>query len=261
MLGGLVQEDNAVTAREKEEHYGHVPITPHPAWAQRFWDDLAPVKDRIAVHPLFGEMGAGELSLARFRRALLNFYPLVGNFPHYMGLTLAKAHEVSRPGVLETRDWLINNIKIEQRHLYWYRDWAMGFGISAEALDTVCPPPAMDAVNHYLWHVNQRASIAESLAATNLAIEWATGDWTQSVVKGMRLYAERGEARIDRRTMAWLRAHAHYDDVHPHEAMELVKQLCGDDTALQQKAFAAARRGMEYYLLALDDCYARGEED
>jgi pyrroloquinoline quinone (PQQ) biosynthesis protein C len=246
----------AVTVREKEEHYGRIELTPHPEWAQQFWSDLAPTKDRIARHPMFEAMAAGELSLACFRHALLNFYPLVGNFPHYMGLTLAKTHEAGRPGVLQTRDWLINNIKIEQRHLYWYRDWAQGFGISEAALDSVCPPPAMDAVNHFLWHINQRGSIAEGLAATNLAIEWATGDWTQSVVKGMRIYAERGDARIDRRSMAWLRAHAHYDDAHPYEAMELVKLLAAHDTDLQRRAFSAARRGMEYYLLALDDCYA-----
>lgn len=245
-----------MTAREQKEEYGDIAITPHPAWAQRFWDDLVPLKDAIAGHPLFTDMAAGDLPLSRFRHALLNFYPLVGNFPHYMALTLARAHEVDRPGVLEARDWLINNIRIEQRHLYWYRDWARGFGVSAAELDACIPPPAMDAVNHFLWQVNQRASIAEGIAATNLAIEWATGDWTRSVVKGMRLYAERGEAVLDRRTMAWLRAHAHYDDAHPYEAMELVKRLCGDDAALQHKCFLAARRGMEYYLLALDDCHA-----
>lgn len=249
-----------MTAREKEELYGHVERTPHPAWAQSFWDQLIPYKDAISRHPLFTEMAAGQLSVARFRHALLNFYPLVGNFPHYMGLTLSKAFETNVPGVLEARDWLINNIKIEQRHLYWYRDWAMGFGISAEALDTVSPPAAMDAVNHFLWHINQRGSIAEGVAATNLAIEWATGDWTVSVVHGMKAYAERGEARIDRRSMAWLRAHAHYDDAHPYEAMELVKLLCGNDENLQRRAFAAAKRGMEYYTLALDECYAKGNE-
>ncbi|HEX4869674.1 MAG TPA: iron-containing redox enzyme family protein [Moraxellaceae bacterium] len=245
-----------MTAREKEELYGEVAITPHPAWAQRFWDDLVPLKDAIARHPLFTAMAAGDLPLARFRHALLNFYPLVGNFPHYMALTLARANDVAHPGVLEARDWLINNIRIEQRHLYWYRDWAMGFGVTAAELDGCVPPPAMDAINHYLWHMNQRASIAEGIAATNLAIEWATGDWTRSVVKGMRHYAERGEAVLDRRTMAWLRAHAHYDDAHPYEAMELVKRLCANDPALQHKCFQAARRGMEYYLLALDDCHA-----
>ncbi|MCD6061626.1 MAG: pyrroloquinoline quinone biosynthesis protein [Moraxellaceae bacterium] len=247
-----------MTERQKEESYGQVEITPHPQWAQDFWNDLIPLKEAIARHPLFEEMATGDLSLARFRCALLNFYPLVGNFPHYMGLTLAKTVDVGRPGVLATRDWLINNIKIEQRHLYWYRDWAGGFGISAAEMDSVCPPAAMDAVNHFLWNTNQRGSIAEGIAATNLAIEWATGDWTRSVVKGMRCYAERGEANIDRRTMAWLRAHAHYDDAHPYEAMELIKRLCDGDAAQQARAHAAARRGMEYYVLALDACYALG---
>jgi pyrroloquinoline quinone (PQQ) biosynthesis protein C len=247
------------TTPKKEEHYGKVERTAHSAWAQHFWDNLIPAKDRIAHHPLFTEMAAGRLSLAKFRHALLNFYPLIGNFPHYMGLTLSKSYEVDVPGVLASRDWLINNIKIEQRHLYWYRDWASGFGVTDKELNTVTPPAAMDAINHYLWYINQRGSIAEGIAATNLAIEWATGDWTMSVVHGMKAYAERGEAEIGRRTMAWLRAHAHYDDAHPYEAMELVKQLCGSNTTLQQKAFAAAQRGMEYYLLALDTCYAYEE--
>lgn len=248
-----------MSVRETVEEYGRIQVTPHPEWAQRFWDSLVPLKDAIAGHPLFRAMAAGELPLSRFRHALLNFYPLVGNFPHYMGLALARSNAVSQPGVLEARDWLINNIRIEQRHLYWYRDWAGGFGITPAMLDNVIPPAAMDAINHYLWHVNQRASLAEGIAATNLAIEWATGDWTRSVVKGMRIYAERGEMVLDRRTMAWLRAHAHYDDVHPYEAMELVKQLCGDDAALQARCLQAARRGMEYYLLALDHCQADKE--
>ncbi|MDP2226014.1 MAG: iron-containing redox enzyme family protein [Moraxellaceae bacterium] len=252
-----IKEETA-SSKAKEERYGHVELTPHPVWAQAFWERLVPLKDQIASHVLFAEMGAGNLSLERFRRALLNFYPLVGNFPHYMALTLAKTVDITQPGMLASRDWLINNIRIEQRHLYWYRDWATGFGISPAALDTVRPPAAMDAVNHYLWNTNTRGTVAEGLAATNLAIEWATGDWTVSVVSGMKKYAARGEATIDRRTMAWLRAHAHYDDAHPHEAMELIKQLCVSE-AQQAQAFAAAERGMEYYLLALDDCYHRGD--
>ncbi|MFZ5756479.1 MAG: TenA family transcriptional regulator [Pseudomonadota bacterium] len=251
----MTESSQAAEARHRRaDDAPALELTPHPPWAQQFWDNLVPLKDRIARHPLFMEMAAGNLSLERFRRALLNFYPLVANFPHYMGLNLARAHRTSEPGVLATRDWLIQNIRIEQRHLYWYRDWAKGFGITDEELDHVRPPAAMDAVNYYLWHMNERGSLAEGIAATNIAIEWATGDWTVSVVKGMRAYAQRGDARIDRRSMAWLRAHAHYDDAHPHEAMELVKQLCTTEAA-QHAAFLAAERGMAYYLLALDDCW------
>ena len=236
--------------------YDSLALTEHPLWAADFWASLEPLKDRIAAHPLFVEMGAGTLDIRCFRHALLNFYPLVANFPHYMALTLARAVDIRQPGVLETRDWLIGNIRIEQRHLYWYRDWAKGFGVDAQTLDNAVPPAAMDAVNHYLWNMNQRAPLADSIAATNLAIEWATGEWSARVVHGMRAYAKAGLANIERRTMAWLRAHAHYDDKHPHEALELIKRLCGSDPDAQKSALAAARRGMEYYLLALDDCHA-----
>ncbi|MDU6287074.1 MAG: iron-containing redox enzyme family protein, partial [Acinetobacter sp.] len=49
--------------------------------------------------------------------------------------------------------------------------------------------------------------------------------------------------------------HAHYDDLHPYEAMELIKRLCNDRPDWQQKAFHAAEEGLRYYELALDDCY------
>jgi hypothetical protein len=33
-------------------------------------------------------------------------------------------------------------------------------------------------------------------------------------------YTNHPEVTIDKRSLAWLRAHAHYDDLHPYEAME-----------------------------------------
>ncbi|MEP4371951.1 MAG: iron-containing redox enzyme family protein, partial [Alloalcanivorax venustensis] len=126
-------------------------LTEHAPWAQRFWDALVPLKDRVARHPLFVEMGDGSLSLGRFRDALLHFYPLVEHFPKYMGLALAKTRPGLYPGHEETKNWLIGNIKIEQRHAYWYQDWAAGFGLDTERLEHTRPPAAMDAVNQFLW--------------------------------------------------------------------------------------------------------------
>ena len=236
--------------RYKEE----LKLTEHPDWAQRFWNALVPLKDRVVEHPLFVEMGQGSLSLERFRDALLHFYPLVENFPKYMGLALAKTRAGRLPGHEDTKNWLIGNIKIEQRHAYWYQDWAAGFGLDLHRLENTTPPPAMDAVNQFLWTTGHQGTLEESIAATNLAIEWATGEWSQRVVAGVKHYADQGRAEINRHTMAWLRAHASYDDAHPHEAMELIKRLAVDEPA-RQRAFTASRRGLEYYLLALDDCY------
>ena len=229
-------------------------LTAHSPWAQQFWDDLVPLKDRVVRHPLFEEMAAGSLSLPRFRSALLNFYPLVENFPKYMGLNLAKTRPGRHAGHEEAKNWLIGNIKIEQRHAYWYQDWAMGFGITLRDLEFVEPPAAMDAVNHFLWNMGHQGTLEEGIASTNLAIEWATGEWSQSVVKGMKAYQENGVATINRHSMAWLRAHASYDDDHPHEAMELIKLVC-EDEAQKERAFAAASRGLEYYIQALDYYY------
>ncbi len=234
-------------------------ITPHSAWAQAFWDELVPLKDKVVHHPLFVEMAGGSLTLPRFRSALLNFYPLVENFPKYMGLNLAKTRPGRLPGHEEAKNWLIGNIKIEQRHAYWYQDWAMGFGLTLHDLEFVDPPAAMDAVNHYLWSIGRQATLEEGIAATNLAIEWATGEWSQSVVKGMKAYEEQGVATINRHSMAWLRAHASYDDDHPHEAMELIKLICVDEEA-RDRAHRAAFKGLEYYIHALDYCYESAAE-
>ncbi|NAR85236.1 iron-containing redox enzyme family protein [Acinetobacter haemolyticus] len=230
-------------------------ITAHSEWSQRFWDELLPAKERVSKHRLFLDMASGSLSLECFRSALLNFYPLVAHFPSYMAGTLAKATAFSLSGVTETRDWLIQNIKVEERHLTWYQDWAGGFGLTIDMLNNVRPPAAMNAVNHFLWDVNYRGSLAESIAATNLAIEWATGDWSIQVYKGVQSYTQNPEVTINKRSLAWLRAHAHYDDLHPYEAMELIKRLCDQDPVMQKKAFLAAQEGLAYYELALDECY------
>lgn len=230
-------------------------ITPHQAWSEQFWQDLVPYKNRISEHPFFLDMAAGKLSVESFRYALLNFYPLVAHFPSYMALALAKATQFAEPGVIEARDWLIQNIKVEERHLTWYRDWAAGFGLSVEALDAVQPNAAMNAVNHFLWSVNLRGQLVESLAATNLAIEWATGDWSNKVYAGVEAYKDHAEVSITKRSLAWLRAHAHYDDLHPYEAMELIKRLSNHDSSKQALAFQAAKAGLAYYELALDECY------
>ncbi|GAC1569010.1 MAG: iron-containing redox enzyme family protein [Aquirhabdus sp.] len=244
-----------MAAQEIKPYSKGLELTAHSAWSQAFWDKLLPAKDRISQHPFFVGFASGQLTPQCVRYALLNFYPLVAHFPSYMALNLAKATDFHLPGVTDTRTWLIQNIKVEERHLFWYQDWAAGFGLSVAQLNQVCPPPAMDAVNHFLWSTNYRCELAVGIAATNLAIEWATSDWTVQVYKGIKSYTNHADIVINNKTLAWLRAHALYDDVHPYEAMELIKRLCDHDPEMQQKALLAAEQGLAYYELALDECY------
>jgi len=234
---------------------GKIEITPHPEWAQQFWDELVPLKDRIVGHTFFQAVGAAELPLERCRTALVSFYRLVENFPKYMSLNLAKTAPGEKPGHYESKRWLIHNTYLEMLHADLWRDWAIGFGCTDDELDKVSPSPAQDAINHYLWSVNTYGSLVEGIGATNLAIEWPTGEWTKQLLPSAKYYDERGIAEISPRTMAWLEAHASYDDEHPYEAMELIKRCAVTDED-RQKALAATKRGMEYYLLALDDCVA-----
>src|SRR5262249_11807131 len=145
------------------------------------------------------------------------------------------------------------NIYVERGHSEMWRTWARGFGCSNHELDHPSPGPATDAINNYLWHVNTHGTLAEGLGATNLAIEWPTGEWAREVVPAARIYKEKGLAEINPQPMAWLEAHAGYDDVHPYEAMELIK-LCTHTDDERLRVLAATRRGFEYYVMALDDC-------
>lgn len=230
-----------------------IKITPHPEWAQNFWDNLVPLKDKVSKHQFFKEIEAGTLEVEVGQKALIDFYPLVENFPKYMALNLAKTKR-GLPGNLEAKHWLIQNIKVEQNHADWWHFWARGFNVSDKQLVEAVPSPAMDAINNYLWHINTYGTLAEGIAASNLAVEWATGEWTINVIEGVKSYSKNGNFAIDDKVMSWLNAHASYDDEHPYEAMELIKMVAVTEED-RKKAFEAAKRSLEYYILALDDCY------
>jgi pyrroloquinoline quinone (PQQ) biosynthesis protein C len=227
-------------------------ITPHPPWAQAFWDELLPLKDRVVNHPFFLKISTGELPIEQCRRGLVHFYRVVENFPKYMALNLAKTTPKLRPGHAEAKAWLIHNIYVERSHADLWREWAEGFGCTGEQLDRAVPSPVMDALHNYLWRIGTHGSLAEGIGATNLAVEWPTGEWAPHLLEAAQLYGKRGLADVTPQSMAWLEAHATYDDVHPYEAMELIKR-CAVTVEDRQLALDAACRGLQYYLLALDD--------
>ncbi|GJL77284.1 MAG: TENA/THI-4 domain protein [Nitrospinaceae bacterium] len=216
------------------------------------FDELLAVKSQVVHHEVFCLMGAGGLTLPQFRKTLLNFFPLVENFPKFMALNLAKTR-CHLPGHEEAKSWLISNIHVEQNHAKWYMAWAEGFGISREEILNVKPTPAMEAVVHHLWNVNTYKTVSVCFGAANVGIEWATGEWSKKVKQGVESYMERGLVPKDRRITSWLKAHGTYDDTHPYEAMDLVVKCAENDSDLED-AVQATRRSLEYYVMALDDC-------
>lgn len=216
------------------------------------FETLLPLKERVVNHPVFEKMGRGTFPLDEFRKTLRNFFPLVENFPKFMALNLAKTR-CHKPGHDDAKAWLISNINVEQNHARWYMAWAEGFGIPDEEIRNVRPTPPMEAVVHHLWNTNYHGTVSVCLGATNVGIEWATGEWSKRVKRGVESYMERGEVSRDRRILSWLKAHGTYDDTHPYEAMALA-EICAEDEEDLENAVRASERSLEYYVMALDDC-------
>jgi pyrroloquinoline quinone (PQQ) biosynthesis protein C len=56
------------------------------------------------------------------------------------------------------------------------------------------------------------------MAATNYAIEGATGEWA-TLVCSQPHYENLFQSGVRKKAMKWLRLHAEYDDTHPWEAL------------------------------------------
>ena len=97
------------------------------------FETLLEVKNRVVQHEVFEKMGSGTLPMELFKKTLINFFPLVENFPKFMALNLAKTR-CHLEGHDEAKSWLISNINVEQNHARWYMAWANGFGISNQEI-------------------------------------------------------------------------------------------------------------------------------
>ena len=200
-------------------------------------------------------MAEGTLSTRRFRAALRYFYRTVELFPKFMASTLTRVPEgdVRRNNL--ACDWLIRNIAVERKHARWYRQWAMDFGVDKRHFVQRDDTPAeTDGLNNYLWHVSAHGTLAEALAAVNFGIEYPVGQWVKRVQENIQSYGNRKGVKIHENTLKWLTAHAHYDDTHPYEVLDLIT-LFARTKADRNNVTRAAQRSMEYCSLAVETIY------
>jgi pyrroloquinoline quinone (PQQ) biosynthesis protein C len=224
-------------------------------WIATFQAELRPHQNRILTSKLITELADGVLSLDRLRAGLINFYPLIENFPKLVSLSLIKVGDESGGVSDEARSWLIENIATERRHIKWWIWWAEGFGVPTSVFERqIHPPPRIEALNHYLWRTCTYGDLAERLAACNVAVEGPTGQWAKRIIKGITRYRNRPGVTISNRTLRWVKVHASYDDRHPVEALDLLSRLAASRKQ-QSKALRAAVTATEYYVMALEACY------
>jgi pyrroloquinoline quinone (PQQ) biosynthesis protein C len=131
---------------------------------------------------------------------------------------------------------------------------AEGFGIKRSDLYTVKPLAEVDALTHWLWSINTQGTLAEAVAATNYAIEGITKDIAVAALKAFPHYEGVAGIHLDRKAYWWMEAHAKYDDLHPQQALEIIK-LYATTRELQEKVTFVSQRSLEYMLLALETCY------
>ena len=146
-------------------------------------DDLVAELERAQlVHGQ--EAGAGDdgtVPAAAMWRFLTGLWPVIEQFPQYMAMNLLKVQYRLGAGHAMARKYLIRNIRVEQNHVEYWLDWALGHGIGREELFHATRSGAMDALSHWCWRTCHVDPLPVAMAATNYAIEGATGEWATLV--------------------------------------------------------------------------------
>ncbi|MEO7150081.1 MAG: iron-containing redox enzyme family protein [Rhodanobacteraceae bacterium] len=198
----------------------------YPRWAQDMVAECDLVKQTVVDHDLWNVMREGESDQACTFNFMVGIWPVIERFPAYMASSLLKTRFGRSPGDNLARRWLVRNIRVEQNHAEYWLNWADGAGIAREHVLNGILPGGSQVLADWCEEVSDHGTLAASIAATNYAVEGATGEWSQ-ILYDSRSYAERFPAQIRKSSLRWLQLHAAYDDTHPWEALEIVCTLMG----------------------------------
>jgi pyrroloquinoline quinone (PQQ) biosynthesis protein C len=151
------------------------------------------------------------------------------------------------------RRYLIHNIRVEQKHADHWVEWAKSADLSLADLKEGADVEGLQALAHWCWYACDQASLPVAVAATNFAVEGATGEWA-CLVCSESTYASSLPEEIRAPAMRWLKVHAEYDDTHPWEALDIVATLLGHAPDPKQVAEVRQAIGTSYaYMeMALD---------
>lgn len=229
----------------------------YPSWAQQLIEDCSGAKSKVVGHELYQRMRDGTLSSNVMRQYLIGGWPVVEQFAVYMAHNLTKTRFARHPGEDMARRWLMRNIRVELNHADYWVNWSAAHGVTLDDLQAQRVPSELHALSHWCWQACTSESLVVAIAATNYAIEGATGEWS-AVVCSQDTYADLFPADQRKRAMKWLKMHAQYDDAHPWEALEIICTLAGNNPSMQLQAElrTAVCKSYEYMHLFLERCMA-----
>lgn len=231
-------------------------ISSYPQWAQDMVGDCDRVKRTVVEHELWSLMRTNELGDDGTANFMVGIWPVIERFPGYMAQSLLKTRYGRSEGDNLARRWLVRNIRVEQNHAEYWLDWAEGAGVAREHVLHESAPHGTQALATWCEEICSRGSLAAGIAATNYAVEGATGDWSQ-VVYDCTEYREIFPEKTRKTSLRWLQLHAAYDDTHPWEALEIVCTLLGMSPRSEDVAHIGEciKRSYRSMCISMDSCY------
>lgn len=230
-------------------------LTSYPQWAQDMVADCESGRQGLAQHEFRDVMASGTITHAGTATFMKGIWPVIERFPGYMALSLLKTRYGRSPGDNLARRWLVRNIRVEQNHAEYWLDWAEGEGVARDDVLLGMPVRGTEALANWCEDVCTNGTLAASIAASNYAVEGATGEIAQYIYASKN-YATKFPAKSRVRTLRWLQLHAEYDDTHPWEALEIVCTLLGTAPAADEVKHIAGciKRSYTSMHLLLDRC-------
>ncbi|WP_438390403.1 TenA family transcriptional regulator [Caballeronia sp. DA-9] len=233
-------------------------IRSYPEWLQEVAADCEEKKLVALRHPFCKAMKDATLDMESTHRFLAGFFPVIEQFPQFMASNLMKSRFGTSRGEAMARSYLIQNIRVENMHAKHWLQWASASGLTMHEMLNLEVPSEMHALAHWCGHVSTTESLAVAVAATNYAVEGATGEFS-CFVCSEDTYALTFPEPIRKSAMRWLNVHAHYDDEHPWMALDIVATLLGTNPSPESiiKVRNAIRKSYDYLRMTLDYAYSK----
>ena len=227
-------------------------LSSYPIWAQDMVADCESARQSVVKHEIIAMMRETRLDLEATGNFLTGIWPVIERFPGYMALNLLKTRYGRSEGDNLARRWLVRNIRVEQNHAEYWLDWADAAGVGREKVLRGRVARDSKTLANWCEEVSANDTLAAGIAATNYAVEGATGMWSQLIYdsEAYRQSIPSGQG------LRWLKLHAAYDDVHPWEALEIVCTLLGTAPAAHEVAYLSEciRRSYTSMRMLADCC-------
>ena len=212
-------------------------------WVETLHAYVKPYWDHLLDGPWAEGITKGQLTLPEMQGWILQIYPFIHAFPKFLAEALIKVEDDY------SREFFINNIRVEKGHAEHWLWMGQGFGLRrAEMLELAdgVKPLLRDvqSLSDWLWYINTKGSLAEAVAATSFAIEGIAGDIARKVTSGFQYYKEEPGVDLGPKTYRWMREHAHYDDEHPKIALQIVQRYATTER-MQTRVMLAAKRSLQ----------------